>query len=114
VILIDNNTLINLMLNADDYLCASPLEKDDSVKEITNKLLYLLKEEDADRAYFFEGFSVSPVGLYRLDEEDKRKALKFDIPKGFKISINDKGELENGKERIKIIYEVLPEEKDEE
>jgi hypothetical protein len=113
VILIDNNTLINLMLNCDDYLCVVPLEKNDSEKEITNKLLYLLKTEDEHRSFFFEGFSVSPVGIYHLDEQDKRKAIKFDIPGDFKISINDKGELENKKERIKIIYEVLPEDKDE-
>ena len=114
VILIDNNTLINLMLNSDDYLCLESLSKDDTDKEITNKLLYLLKAEDEQRSFFFEGFSVSPVGIYRLDEQDKRKALKFDVPKDFRISINEKGELENKKERIKIIYEVLPEAKDEE
>jgi len=113
VILIDNNTLINLMLNSDDYLCTLPLAKGDAEKEITNKLLYLLKAEDKDRSFFFDGFSVSPVGIYHLDEQDKRKAIKFDIPEDFKISINEKGELENKKERIKIIYEVLPEEKEE-
>lgn len=113
VILIDNNTLINLMLNCDDYSCVVPLENSDSDKEITNKLLYLLRTEDENRSFFFEGFSVSPVGIYRLDEQDKRKAIKFDIPEDFKISINDKGELESKKERIKIIYEVLPEDEDE-
>ena len=29
VILIDNNTLINLMLNSDDYLLTEPIKKDD-------------------------------------------------------------------------------------
>ncbi len=113
VILIDDSTLINLMLNSDNYLCVSSLENGDTEKEIMNKLLYLLKSEDKDRSFFFDGFSVSPVGIYHLDEQDKRKALKFDIPKDFKLSINENGELESKKERIKIIYEVLPEEKDE-
>ncbi len=114
VILIDNNTLINLMLNCDDYLLTEPLKRGDSEKEIVNKLLYILKAEDKDRSFFFDGFSVSPVGIYHLDEQDKRKALKFDLPEDLKLSINEKGELKIKKERIKIIYEVLPEEKDEE
>jgi hypothetical protein len=49
-----------------------------------------------------------------LDEQDKRKALKFDMPEDLKLTINENGELKIKKERIKIIYEVLPEEKDEE
>jgi hypothetical protein len=114
VILIDNNTLINLMLNSDDYLFAEPLRREDSEKEILNKLLYILKTEEKDRSFFFDGFSVSPVGIYHLDEQDKRKALKFDVPKDLKLTVNESGELEVKKERIKIIYEVLPEEKDEE
>jgi hypothetical protein len=114
VILIDNNTLINLMLNSDDYLLAEPLKKGDSEKEIINKLLYILKADEKERSFFFDGFSVSPVGIYHLDEQDKRKALKFDIPEDLRLTINEKGELVIKKERIKIIYEVLPEEKDEE
>jgi class 3 adenylate cyclase len=114
VILIDNNTLINLMLNSDDYSLTKPLEKGDSEKEIINKLLYILKAENKERSFFFDGFNVSPVGIYFLDEQDKRKALKFDVPEGLNLTINDGGELEIKKERIKIIYEVLPEEKDEE
>ena len=113
VILIDNNTLINLMLNSDDYLLAEPLKKDDSEKEIVKKLLYLLRTEEKDRSFFFDGFSVSPVGIYHLDEQDKRKALKFDIPPDLAFTVNENGELELKKERIKIIYEVFPEEKDE-
>jgi hypothetical protein len=114
VILIDNTTLINLMLNSDDYRFTEPLTSSASGKEIIDKLLYILKGEDKDRSFFFEGFSVAPVGIYNLDEEDKRKALKFDIPIDLKLTVNDNGELENKKERVKIIYEVLPEEKDEE
>jgi len=112
VILIDNNTLINLMLNSDDYLLTEPLKKEDSEKEIVMKLLYLLKTEQKDRSFFFDGFSVSPVGIYHLDEQDKRKALEFDIPEDLKLIVNEDGELEVKKERIKIIYEVLPEEED--
>ena len=114
VILIDNNTLINLMLNSDDYLLTEPIKKDGSEKEIINKLLYILKVENKDRSFFFDGFSVSPVGIYLLDEQDKRKALKFDVPEDLNFAINEEGELEVKKERIKIIYEVLPEDKDEE
>ncbi|MEJ2568100.1 MAG: hypothetical protein P8Z50_04415, partial [candidate division WOR-3 bacterium] len=114
VILIDNNTLINLMLNSDDFLLTESIEKDDSEKEIINKLLYILKAENKDRSFFFDGFSVSPVGIYFIDEQDKRKALKFDIPEDLNFAINEEGELEVKKERIKIIYEVLPEDKDEE
>jgi hypothetical protein len=114
VILIDNSTLINLMLNCDDCLLTEPLKKGDSEKEIVNKLLYILKAEDKDRSFFFDGFSVSPVGIYHLDEQDKRKALKFEFPQDLNFNINEKGELKIKKERIKIIYEVLPEEKDEE
>ncbi len=112
VILIDNNTLINLMLNSDNYLLTEPLKKGDSEKEIVNKLLYILKTEEKDRSFFFDGFSVSPVGIYHLDQQDKRKALEFDVPKDLKLTVNESGELEVKKERIKIIYEVLPEEKD--
>ncbi len=114
VILIDNNTLINLILNSDDYLLTEPLEKDDSEKGIINKLLYILKAENKDRSFFFDGFSVSPVGIYNLDEQDKRKALKFDMPEDLSLAINEEGELEIKKGRVKIIYEVVPEEKDEE
>jgi class 3 adenylate cyclase len=114
VILIDNNTLINLMLNSDEYRFTDPLTSSGSEKEIIDKLLYILRGEDKDRSFFFEGFSVAPVGLYNLDEEDKRKALKFDIPRDLKLTINDNGELLNKKERVKIIYEILPEETDEE
>jgi hypothetical protein len=113
VILIDNNTLINLMLNSDDYLLTEPLKKEDSEKEIVKKLLYLLRTEEKDRSFYFDGFSVSPVGVYHLDEQDKRKALRFDIPDDLKFTVNESGELELKKERIKIIYEVFPEEKDE-
>ena len=49
-----------------------------------------------------------------LDQQDKRKAFEFDVPKDLKFILNESGELEVKKERIKIIYEVLPEEKDEE
>ena len=112
VILIDNNTLINLMLNSDNYLVTEFLKKSDSEKEIVNKLLYILKTEEKERSFFFDGFSVSPVGIYHLDQQDKRKALEFDVPKDLKLAINESGELLVKKERIKIIYEVLPEEKD--
>lgn len=114
VILIDNNTLINLMLNSGDYLLADPLKKEDSEKEIVNKLLYILKTDEKDRTFYFDGFSVSPVGIYHLDQQDKRKALEFDIPKDLKLTVNNHGELEVKKERIKIIYEVLPEEEENE
>lgn len=114
VILIDNNTLINLILNSDDYLVTEPLTESDSEEEIINKLLNILKKGDKDRSFIFKGFSVSPVGIYNLDEEDKRKALNFDIPSKFKLNINEKGELLNKGKRFKVIYEVLPEETDEE
>jgi len=114
VVLIDNNTLINLILNSDEYLFTEPLQKSDSEKEIINKLLYILKAENKNRSLFFGNFSVEPVGIYLLDEQDKRKALKFDMPEDLNFTINEDGELELKKQRIKIIYEVLPDEKDEE
>jgi hypothetical protein len=114
VILIDDNTLMSLMLNSDEYLLTEPLTSSASSTDIIDKLLYVLKGEDKDRSFFFEGFNVSPVGIYNLDEEDKRKAIKFDIPRDLKLNINEDGELMDKRERIKIIYEVLPEETDEE
>ncbi|MEO0293976.1 MAG: hypothetical protein ABIN61_07135 [candidate division WOR-3 bacterium] len=115
VVLIDNNTLINLLLNSEAYLLTSPLKGSDSEKEIIGKLLYLLKGEAKDKTFFFEGFTVSPVGIYNLDEEDKRKAIKFEIPKELSLTIDENGELMSKEGRIKLIYEVLPiEEKNEE
>ena len=114
VILIDHCTLINLLLNSEEYLLTEPLSESDSGEVILEKLLSILKWEEEERTFIFEDFDVTPAGIYYIDSKRKEKALKFDIPQNPELEFNEKGELVSEKGRVKILYEVLTREGNEE
>ena len=114
VILIDHCTLINLLLNSEQYFLTKPLRKEDSDEEVLDKLLALLKREEHEQEFIFENFTISPVGLYYIDHKEKNKSIEFKLWKNLKLEFNDKGELSCKRGRVKILYEVLGKEKGEE
>ena len=113
VILIDHCTLINLLLNSDQYLLTLPLTKEDSDEVVIDKLLTILKREESEQEFIFDDFTVSPVGLYYIDYKDKEKSIEFKLWKNLKLEFNDKGDLSSKRGRVKILYEVLCKEKNE-
>jgi len=113
VILIDHCTLINLLLNSDQYFLTELLTREDSDEAVINKLLTILKREETEQEFIFEDFTISPVGLYYIDHKDKNKRIEFKLWKNLKLEFNDRGELSCKRGRVKILYEVSGKEKNE-
>jgi hypothetical protein len=112
VVLIDHCTLINLLLNSDQYLLTLPLMKNDNEKTISDKLLSILKREESEQEIFFENFTVAPVGLYYIDHKDKEKSIEFKLWSNLKLEFNEKGDLSSKRGRVKILYEVMSKERE--
>lgn len=114
VIIADHCTVINLIQHSEEILIVDPLKEEDSEKIITEKLVNLLKEKQGGYEFLFDDFRVNSVGIYYIDEEDKNKAIDYNIPDDMEIEFNEEAELTSKKGRIKILYEILPEEEENE
>ena len=111
VIIIDHGTFINLILNSDQLLITDPLTPEDSEQATLDKLLTILKMDEFEREFILNDFTISPVGVYYIDGKKEEKKIDFNIPEGLQLEFNEQGELVSGKSRVKILFEVLPREK---
>lgn len=114
VVLIDHGTLINLLLNSDSYRVSDSLNENDSKKTIVQNLLSILKWKKEEHSFLFDDFTATLAGIYYMDTESKKKALTFDIPDDFEINLDNNGNFIYKDGRIKIIYEILTREENEE
>lgn len=113
VILIDHSTLINIILNVERFSLFKEFETRINEKDISEKLLQILKMRDDEREYNFEGYKIKRAGIYYIDELDKKKQLIIN-PGNFEFDIQENGDFITEKGRVKIVYQVILEEKKDE
>ncbi len=113
VILIDHTTLINIILNVERFSLFKEFETKMTEKDISDKLLQILKMREDEREYYFEGCRIKRAGIYYIDELDKSKQLVIN-PANFEFDIQENGDFITEKGRIKIVYQVILEERKDE
>jgi|GEM_PF-942446 len=113
VILIDHSTLVNIILNIEKFSLFKDFDSKTNEKEISDKLFYILKTRDDEREYYIDGCRIKRAGIYYIDEMDKRKQLVIN-PSNYEFEINDNGDFVTEKGRIKLVYQVILEEKKDE
>ena len=109
VILIDHPTLMNIILNSERFSLTGKYGERLEDEEVIDKLLSILRMRGGEKTYFMEGYRIKRAGIYFMDEEDKSKQLFLEIAE-IEFDIKEDGDFVSDRGRIKLIYQVIPEE----
>ena len=106
VIVIDNATLFNLILNTKRFYIGMNMPDKIDEEYINKKLLEILKMRHSERIYLFENYYIQQLGIYYTDVMNKEEAISEEILSKYQLEIDENGNLYTEGRRVKILYVV--------